>query len=201
MTKDKQKLDSESKLIKKSFDSLKEDIKNNIEKKRQGFLNEFDLQGRLYHHLCNAFGDDEFYRIHLEHNPHKNYDKDRYNEKWNDCLRKFGKDKNIDIPEFREKIAKGLAKRGKYDISIFDVIEEDKYQSYHAIELKKISSCNSDKHKGYEDLYVLSDLLLKPEENKDHIKNAKSYFFIYVFYLCTYHLHVIVLCKKSAKCV
>jgi hypothetical protein len=166
-------------IIKKSIELLKEDIKEHPDK----FYSEYDLQARLYYHLCNRLGK-EYHHIHLEHNPHTGYDKENYNKKWIDCVREYGKN-HIKISDFAKDVEENLAKRGKYDISIFNRIDSNSYEYYYAIELKKINSYSkSNYHKGFEDLYVLSDLIKK--ENKQ-IKKAETYFF--VFAICSDNLN------------
>ena len=75
---------SEMEKVKKSFELLKKDI----EKHPLNFISEFDLQGRLYYHLCNEFQSD-YYRIHLEYKPHVKYDKNKYLMGQTECIKKY----------------------------------------------------------------------------------------------------------------
>ena len=89
----------------KAFKLLKEDIK----KIPGSFLSEFDLQGRLYYHLCNEFKSD-YNRIHLEYFPPDfKYDKEEYKVKQEKCI------KNYVPKEVQNKIIL-IEKKGKYDL-------------------------------------------------------------------------------------
>lgn len=149
--------DSEVKKVLKSFELLKRDI----EKTPLSFFSEFDLQGRLYYHLCNAFQSD-YNRIHLEYTPPDfKYDKNVYKNKQKECIEKY-------VPNNIQYKINSIEKKGKYDLAILD---KKKQKLLHVIELKKIKSySDSNYHKGYEDIYLLTDLL----DNQ----GCQSYFFV-----------------------
>lgn len=148
---------SEGEKVKKSFELLKKDI----EKSPLSFFSEADLQGRLYYHLCNEFQSD-YNRIHLEYNPPVEYDKKKYLAKQKECIKKYA-------PNRIQSTIKSIEKKGRYDLAILDIWKQ---KLLHVIELKKITSySDSNYHKGYEDIFLLTDLL-------DSFKGCQSYFFV-----------------------
>ena len=146
----------------KVIDSIKE-LKKDINKNPESFFSEYDLQGRLYYHLCKEYKS-EYPRIHLEYFPPEiKYDKEQYKSLQEKCLKKYG-------PKNTPYKIIPIEKKGKYDLVVLD---NQKKKLLHVIELKKINSyCKSNYHKGYEDIYLLTDLL-------DNFKGSNSYFFIY----------------------
>ncbi len=166
--------------INEAMELLKDDI-NQINSNKHIHSNylekECNLKLRLYHHLCNKL-QNNFDIIYLEHNPFSQYNQNKYHKNWIKCLENYGKD--IDIPKFANHIYNNkLAKTGQYDISIFHKIGKNKFKFYYPIELKIIKSCTGETHKGYEDLYVLSDLI---KRDTDNLGNVETYFFVYCYF-------------------
>jgi len=139
----------EDKLIKKAFDST---IKKCLEEPKLAKY-EILVQEYLYDELCNEFSKvDPKYpsRIREEYSSYLKKDENKHipNPKnyWKDTYPKYME---------HEKEFNFNGKGGKYDLVLLDA--EGK-KICHALEVKEISSY-SPIHRGYEDIYALSDLL------------------------------------------
>jgi hypothetical protein len=158
----------EKEIIKKSINNLI----NDIDKYKNNF-NEYDLQARLYYHLMKEFGKtnaDDVCRIRLEHNPFdEKMTKEEQKTNWEDLFRKCCHD--VNEPDKNTIIEKFGGKLGEYDLVIFN--KENK-EILHAVEIKIIdNSAPTVKHRGYEDLYVLTKLL------QENFPGSKSYIVIF----------------------
>ena len=160
MKSTKNKSNKEKEIIERSIEKLIADVK----KHQIIDFNEYDLQARLYYHLMNEFekiNDKDIWRIRLEHKPFDNKQKNK-KDNWEKCYLNHRVNKSDEI-EFD-------GKEGRYDLVIFDKNKK----ILHAIEIKIIDSCcDSLKHRGYEDIYVLSKLL------QDNFKGSQGYIVIF----------------------
>lgn len=157
----------EDKLIKKAIETTTNKCENDL----KSALHEILVQDWLYNELC-----DELKKINSEYPC-------RIREEYS-LYRK--KDENIHVPNphdycntypkylEHERTFTFKGKAGTYDLAILD---ETRNKILYAIEVKKIDAYNTSSiHRGYEDIYVLSDLLKM--QNKD----AKGYILIVAWY-------------------
>jgi len=148
-------------LVKESFKKLKKDI----EKHPETFRHESTIVARLYYFFCKVFDErknsSEFQHIRLECN-YSEYgnniigDKEERNQKMWKCVME---NYPSEIPPKMKKAGKA----GNYDLAILDSKNE---KLTHVIEIKVLKDegfNDGDRHRAYEDLYVLSDDLLGVE--------------------------------------
>lgn len=162
-------LQEESELIKKSI----KNIKNQCEKNQFHASREIIVQNWLFNEICknlienninNACRIREEYSLFDHHLENKNQIKPK--DYWKKNYPKYLEHEKNEI-DFD-------GKSGRIDIVI---LNKEKEKILHAIEIKEITSYYpSSRHLGYEDIYVLSDLL------RIHNITAQSYIFIIGWY-------------------
>jgi len=161
----------EEKLIVKAFDST---IKKCLEEPKLA-KHEILVQEYLHDELC-----DELFKVDPKH-------PSRIREEYSSYLKK-NEHKHIPNPRNywkktypkymeHEKVFNFNGKGGKYDLAILD---KDRKKILHALEVKEISSYTPI-HRGYEDIYALSDLL------KMHNKEAKGHILLIGWYTSELH--------------
>jgi len=144
----------EDKNVKQSLESLKTEI----EKHPDIFNSEATICARLYFYLCNSISDG-FERIRLEcklsdYTTMDIGDANIRKKRMKDCVKR-------NFPNNNPPPMEGIAKAGKYDLAILDKQQKN---IVHVIELKYLNQqgfSRSDRHRAYEDLYLLSEKFLK----------------------------------------